>query len=60
MQIIYFTVTAIILYVFSDWLLKRIEAARGKTLENRSLIFFVIIMVLAVGSFKIIEVLTTT
>ncbi len=60
MQILYFTITAVLLYVFSDWLLTRIEAARGKTLEHRSLVFLVIIMVLAVGSFKVIEILTAT
>ncbi|MCP4430360.1 MAG: hypothetical protein GY806_05220 [Gammaproteobacteria bacterium] len=58
MQILYFTITAVLLYVFSDWLLTRIEAARGKTLKHRSLVFLVIIMVLAVGSFKVIEILT--
>ena len=59
MQIVYFTITAILLYVFSDWLLRKIEAKRGKPLPNRSVIFFVIILVLAVGSFKLVEVLTS-
>ena len=58
MQFVYFTITAVLLYVFSDWLLRKIEAKRGEPLPNRSLIFFVIIMVLAVGSFKLIEILT--
>ena len=59
MQIVYFTVTAILLYVFSDWLVRKIEEKRGEPLPNRSVVFFVIIMVLAVGSFKLIEVLAT-
>ena len=58
MQFVYFTITAVLLYVFSDWLLRQIEAKRGEPLPNRSLIFFVIILVLAIGSFKAIEVLT--
>ncbi|MCP4187625.1 MAG: hypothetical protein GY763_08505 [Gammaproteobacteria bacterium] len=59
MQFVYFTITAVLLYVFSDWLLRQIEAKRGKPLPNRSLVFLVIIMVLAVGSFKVIELLST-
>ncbi|MCP3688791.1 MAG: hypothetical protein GY784_10290 [Gammaproteobacteria bacterium] len=59
MQFVYFTITAVLLYVFSDWLLRQIEAKRGKPLPNRSLVFFVIIMALAVGSFKLIELLTS-
>ncbi len=59
MQFVYFTITAVLLYVFSDWLLRQIEAKRGKPVPNRSLVFLVIIMVLAVGSFKVIELLTT-
>ena len=57
MQFVYFTITAILLYVFSDWLLRKIEAKRGEPLPNRSIIFLVIIMVLAIGSFKLIELI---
>lgn len=60
MIFIYYTTAGIILYVGSDWILNRIEASRGKRLENRSLVFFGIILILAVGSFKIIEYLTGT
>ncbi len=59
MQFVYFTITAVLLYVFSDWLLRQIELKRGKPLPNRSLVFLVIIMVLSVGSFKVIELLTS-
>jgi len=55
MQYVAYTITAIVLYLFSDWALNRIEVSRGKRFENRSVIFFAIIMVLAIGSFKIIE-----
>lgn len=54
MEIVYFTLVGIGLYFFSDWLLDRIEAARGKRFENRSVVFFVIILVLAVASFQLI------
>jgi hypothetical protein len=54
-QFVYFTIVAVILYLGSDWILRRIEAAAGKPLEHRSLIFFAIIMVLALSSFALIR-----
>lgn len=55
MELIAFTLTGIVLYFFSDWLLDRIEQARGARFENRSIIFFVIILVLALVSFQVIS-----
>ena len=57
MQYVYFTITAIFLYLASDMILTKIEAKRGKPLPNRSVIFFAIILVLAVVSFRLIELL---
>ena len=58
MQYVYYTLAAIILYFLSDWILVKIEQKRGKQFEQqRSLVFLVIIMVLAVGTFKAIELL---
>ncbi len=54
MEIVWFTLVGIGLYFFSDWLLDRIESARGKRFENRSIIFFVIILVFAIASFQLI------
>ena len=59
MVFVYYTIAGITLYLVSDWILNRIEIARGERLQNRSLVFFVIIFVLAVVSFRIIEHLTT-
>ena len=58
MEIIYFTVAAMFLYVVADWILKRMETAAGKRFEYRSLIFFVILLTMAVSSFTIIQRLT--
>jgi predicted membrane channel-forming protein YqfA (hemolysin III family) len=58
MEIIYFTLVAAILYVAADWILKRMETATGKRFEKRSLIFFVILMTMAVTSFALIRTLT--
>ena len=57
MEIVYFTLVAIGLYFMSDWLLDRVETARGKRFENRSVIFFVIIMVSALITFELISFL---
>ena len=55
MQYLYYTITAIVLYLLSDWILNKIEQRVGKRLEYRSVVFFVIIMTLALGSFEMID-----
>jgi hypothetical protein len=55
MEIIYFTAAGIILYVAADWILKRMETAAGKRFQYRSLIFFVILLTMAMTSFAIIR-----
>ncbi len=54
-EIVYFTLVGIGLYFASDWILDRIETMRGSRLENRSIIFFAIILVLALVSFQLIS-----
>jgi len=58
MEAIYFTLTALGLYFVSDWILNRIETLRGERFEQRSLIFFGIILVLALVTFSLINSLT--
>ena len=58
MAMIWFTLVAIALYLVSDWLLERVEAAMGKRLEHRSLIFFAILLSLALVTFSIIQAQT--
>ena len=55
MEAIYYTVTGIILYVISDWILQQMELAAGRRFEQRTLIFFFILLLLAVTSFAIIK-----
>ena len=55
MSVVYFTIVAIILYFAADWLLERVEIAAGRRLEHRSLIFFVILLTLALSSFSLIQ-----
>ena len=54
-EIVYFTLVGIGLYFASDWILDRLETKRGSRFENRSIIFFVIILVLAFVSFQLIS-----
>lgn len=58
LEIVYFTLAAIALYVVADWILDRVESALGRRLEYRSLLFFAILLVLAVTSFALIRHLT--
>lgn len=58
MQFVYYTLAAIVLYFLSDWILLGIEKIRGEPFkQQRSTVFLLIIMVLAVSSFKAIEML---
>lgn len=58
MTILYFTLTAILLYLAADWILRRFETAKGKQLEHRSIVFFVILLAMAMTSFALIRNLT--
>ena len=56
-DIIAYTLAGIILYFGSDWMLVQIENAAGRKFDNRNLIFFVIILILALSSFAAIRLL---
>jgi len=58
LQIVYFTLVAALLYLASNWIVDRIEVAAGRRLEYRSLLFFVILMSLALSSFYLIRAYT--
>ena len=58
MSAIYFTVVAVALYFVSDWLLQAVEAQAGRRFEYRTLIFFVILLTLAMITFSFIQRLT--
>ena len=57
MEFVYYTLAGLILYFVSDWIVCKMEAMRGEQFEQRTLIFFVIILTLALTSFKAIEVM---
>lgn len=53
-EMVVYLLAGLALYLFSDWLLNQIELRRGKRLENRSVVFFGIILVLAVITFNLL------
>jgi hypothetical protein len=55
MQIVLFTIVAVGLYFFADWLLRLIERHRGAPLPNRNLVFLAIMLVATLVSFEIIQ-----
>jgi membrane-anchored glycerophosphoryl diester phosphodiesterase (GDPDase) len=57
MSIVYFTLVAAILYLLSDRILDRVEVSAGRRFQHRSLLFFCILMTLAVTSFALLSYL---
>jgi len=55
MEVFYFTATAILCYVIADWALRRVEAIAGRRFENRTLIFFGMLLGLALVSFALVR-----
>ncbi len=55
MEILYFTAIGIGLYFLSDWLLERLETARGARFEHRSVVFFFIFLPLALVTFQLMQ-----
>jgi hypothetical protein len=58
-EIILFTLNAVVIYLFSDWLVRMIEKRTGKVLKQRQVVFFVNFLVLALVSFQVLQNLLT-
>jgi hypothetical protein len=54
-EILLFTIVAIALYFAADWGLRTLERLHGEPLPHRNLIYFVIILVLALTSFGFLQ-----
>jgi hypothetical protein len=59
MEMLYFTLAAVLLYLGADWILNRIEVTVGRRFEYRSIIFFAILLVMALASFALIRHLSS-
>jgi hypothetical protein len=54
-ETVYFLIVGIALYFGADWVLNRIELSRGARFEHRDVIYFLIILVLAMATFYLID-----
>jgi len=55
MQIVVFTLNAIVIYFLADWIVRMIETRRGEVLKQRQVIFFAVFLVLALASFRLLQ-----
>jgi len=54
-EILLFTLNAIVIYFLADWIVRMIEARRGEILKHRQVVFFAIILVLALITFRLLR-----
>jgi hypothetical protein len=54
-ELILFSLNAIVIYLVSDWLVRLIEKNRGAVIKHRQIVFFVIFLTLALGSFQVLK-----
>lgn len=55
MDILLFTLNAIVIYLLADWIVRKLESTRGVALKNRQLVFFFIFLGLALLSFSLLR-----
>ncbi len=60
MEILLFTLNAIIIYLLADWITRTLEKRKGQVLKNRQIIFFVVFLALALISFNLLPMLLTS
>jgi hypothetical protein len=60
MEILLFTLNAILIYLLADWIIRAIEKKKGEVLKNRQIIFFVVFLPLALISFNLLPMLLTS
>jgi hypothetical protein len=57
MEILVFTLNAIVVYLLADWIIRAMERRKGEVLKNRQIIFFVVFLSLALISFNVLQTL---
>lgn len=60
MEVFLFTLNAIVIYLFADWLLRMIETRRGSAMPYRQVVFFAIFLTLAMTSFGLLRTILAT
>ena len=56
-ELIIFSLNAIVIYLVADGIVRLIERRRGEVLKQRQIVFFVIFLVLALVSFRLLRML---
>jgi len=59
-EILLFTLNAIVIYLLADWIIRALEKRKGQALKNRQIIFFAVFLALALISFNILPVALTS
>lgn len=60
MEVLVFTLNAVVIYLLSDWIVRQLELRRSESLKHRQIYFFVIFLVLALVSFRLLRTLLGT
>jgi TorA maturation chaperone TorD len=55
LEAVYYTITGILLYLLADWILKWLEHRAGRVFEYRTLVFFGLLLTLALVVFAAIR-----
>ncbi len=56
-ELVLFTLNAIVIYLIADRIVRLIEKRRGEVLKQRQAVFFVVFLVLALVSFRLLRML---
>ena len=54
-EILVFSLNAIFVYLFSDWIIRTIEETRGEVLKHRQIVFFAVFLTLVLVSFQLLR-----
>jgi len=55
MEALYYTITGVVLYLLADRILRLLETRAGRIFEHRTLIFFVLLLTMALVTFAAIR-----
>lgn len=55
MELVYFALAGITLYFLADRIVAGLERLRGRVFENRTVVFFLVILPLALVTFEILQ-----
>ena len=56
-EILLFTLNAIVVYLVADWIVRAMEKRKGEVLKQRQAVFFVVFLALALISFNVLRTL---